>query len=178
MAQSVLAQACRRLGLSKWPYQHTGPRRRRKFASELQENSELRELDRVLKEVFHTFLPEESAAQDTSEVRECFTHWHQGSTLSAKALQDFFTAMQCMRSASPLARQEGGTDKVPTVSTHGESRYARRGLPRFHACDPPSRLHFLVIVMERVFLSWAGIEGRAGVEEKCVGCAARGRAGI
>ena len=50
------SQACRRLGLAKWPYQHTGPRKRRRVSGAESDDDHKSLLERVLKDVFHEFL--------------------------------------------------------------------------------------------------------------------------
>mgnify|MGYP000854714517 FL=1 len=57
------SQACRRLGLAKWPYQHTGPRKRRRVSGAESDDDHKSLLERVLKDVFHEFLTEDGTSE-------------------------------------------------------------------------------------------------------------------
>ena len=54
LSKTTIKAACRRLGLPKWPYQHTGPRKRR--MSQKPEHPAESEHERALKATFHSLM--------------------------------------------------------------------------------------------------------------------------
>ncbi|KAJ1492259.1 hypothetical protein T484DRAFT_1931723 [Baffinella frigidus] len=55
LSKTTIKAACRRLGLPKWPYQHTGPRKRRMGVPK-QEQAPESEHERTLKATFHQLM--------------------------------------------------------------------------------------------------------------------------
>ncbi|KAJ1492376.1 hypothetical protein T484DRAFT_3640603 [Baffinella frigidus] len=56
LSKTTIKAACRRLGLSKWPYQHTGPRKRRMGVTKPEEQPAESAHERTLKDTFHAFM--------------------------------------------------------------------------------------------------------------------------
>ncbi|KAJ1483739.1 hypothetical protein T484DRAFT_1799183 [Baffinella frigidus] len=56
LSKTTIKAACRKLGLPKWPYQHTGPRKRRMRVTKHEEQPAESAHERTLKDTFHTIM--------------------------------------------------------------------------------------------------------------------------